>query len=180
MLPIDNHSIGPSFLVILTHSEDVWNLALVTYSVFILIICMDHIVSIIRNMSCRLPNHRWLWIVWVWFLCVFGFLHCTILVKWKLQSTGLHVGLGCFLWIFLVVVTFIYFNLFSIMLFLDWLTLVLSDVSEFWMFSVVYTQITAKRLSLLVTRKQRPDLFLNGLGRHKTWKKGKQHPGLQF
>lgn len=38
---------------------------------------------------------------------------------------GLHVGLDCFLWIFLVVVIFIYFDLLSIMLFLDWLTSVL-------------------------------------------------------
>lgn len=38
-------------------------------------------------------------------------------------------------------------------------------VLEFWMSLVVCTQITAKRLSLLVTRKPRPDLLLNGLGK---------------
>ena len=36
---------------------------------------------------------------------------------------------------------------------------------------VVCTQITAKRLSLLVTRKPRPDLLLNGLGKAQNMRK---------
>lgn len=97
------------------------------------------------------------------------YLHWTILLMWKYWSTVLHVELwgmeGEFLpdiFFFLLFEKNICFKRFN---FLIDLLLFQNAVLEFWISLVVCTQITAKRLSLLVTRKLRPDLLLNGLGK---------------
>lgn len=95
------------------------------------------------------------------------YLHPTILLIWKHWSTALHVEWwgrkGKFLWqCFSCTLKEIFVShslIYSLIFFL------INAALEFWMSLVVCTQMTAKRLSLLVTCKLRPDLLLNDLGK---------------
>lgn len=153
---IISHSIEPPFLVTLIHSEDVWNRVLIVNNVTWVCSFAWTILSPSPEKPCcqsRRPQRA---------LDV-----CSHIAPscWDESTDKLVCMWDCFS----------LFNLFPLFLndlfVYKWLCFVINwpwygiVVSEFWMSPVVCTQITAKRLSLLVTRKQKPDLFLNGLGK---------------
>lgn len=145
---IINHSIEPSFLVTLIHSEDVCSEGSAHLHGPS---CLHHLTSSVADRG----DHRGLW------MCVLTLLPSC----WNESTDKLVCMWDCFslfnLFIYFFNYLLVYKRLyFVINLFRYWIA-----VSEFWMSPVVCTQITAKRLSLLVTRKQKPDLFLNGLGK---------------
>lgn len=126
------------------------------------LICMDHLVSITWKQCHKV---RGPWMARDMCTCIEPSCWC--------ESTGrLFCMLNCGAWRASFSLTFFFFSLFfekNICLkrfnFLIDLLLFQNAVLEFWISLVVCTQITAKRLSLLVTRKLRPDLLLNGLGK---------------
>lgn len=153
---IISHSIELPFLVTLTHPEEVWNRVVVAHNVTWVCSFAWTILSPSPDKQCcrsRRPQMA---------LDV-----CSHIVPscWNESTDKLVCMWDCFSLFNL----FLYFL--NDLLVYKWLYFVINllrywiAVSEFWMSPVVCTQITAKRLSLLVTRKQKPDLFLNGLGK---------------
>ena len=102
------------------------------------------------------------------------YLHWAILLMWRHWLAVLHVELWGREGEFLLDNFFFFISLWKKKDLFNFLIDLLSfqnAVLEFWMSLVICTQITAKRLSLLVTRKPRPDLLLNGLGKAQNMRK---------
>lgn len=164
---------GTSFLVTLNHSEDVWDSVLNAHNVTLASSFAWTILSLSPEQCRRVRDrglgyvhlHQLSWLTWKHWL--------TVLYKW-MWAGRVNFSLTIFftlLWKNLVLKLKLNFLI-------DWLFFQNAVLSSECLLCCLAHTDNCKRDCHYCYTLMRPDLLLNGLGRHKTWEKGNCQPGL--